>query len=394
MTWTGRIFLGLFVAALLAMGFGMPPGDAVKMRLFSDAVERWQHNPDFRKVQVEYVELGSDAMRTRTAFVETTKGIMWLRSIPGLPEHLRVNDTSLRHYTNFTRGPLSAYLHLTTEQGVADTLKMLTALGMKANPTDEDIREFLEQYKLYSPVAKDAGAVQSVRSLLRDIDPGRGFEVSNNIRTFFDRHISTIAVQRRADNAATAVRDMLRAVDPWWASALRDNGFKLVQPSLYTLAHTGRADQGIDATREMYAVINPRDVLVVQGYASMLLKPEVAKVAAELGYPTDALQMTPTQQRDVWARLDDRIRETNYELWRVKQVNDWLNGVWAQVYGSMYASVIGPTLTIRDACQIVGPLALLTWVGVGLFRKREEEEEESPMPARLALEGGKTDGDQ
>src|SRR6266550_5370301 len=104
--WSARVLLSLVILFALAIGFGTGGADAEKMRLFADAVDRWQHNPDFREVQVEYVEMGSDAMRTRACFINTTKGIMWLRSLSGLPEHLRVNDTSLAHYNDFTRGPL------------------------------------------------------------------------------------------------------------------------------------------------------------------------------------------------------------------------------------------------------------------------------------------------
>ncbi|MEZ0265164.1 MAG: hypothetical protein ACAI43_10590, partial [Phycisphaerae bacterium] len=68
-------------------------------------------------------------------------------------------------------------------------------------------------------------------------------------------------------------------------------------------------------------------------------------------------------------------------LWRVKQVNDWLNGMWAQVYGSVYASVIGPTLVIRDACQVLGPLMLLSWVGFVMLKRRAGEDEPAPAAA-------------
>src|SRR3954467_406872 len=101
--WTGRVLLSVIILFAIGMGFGTSSADAERMRLFADSVERWQHNPDFRKVQIEYVEQGSDAMRTTTCFVGTTKGIMWLRSLPGLPPHLKVNDTSYNHYVNFTR---------------------------------------------------------------------------------------------------------------------------------------------------------------------------------------------------------------------------------------------------------------------------------------------------
>src|SRR5438046_1090017 len=97
--WAGRVALAGVILFALAVGFGTSSTDCEKMRVFAEAVERWQHNPDFRKVQVEYVEMGNEAMRTRCAFINATRGMMWLRSLPGLPEHLRVNDTSLAHYT-------------------------------------------------------------------------------------------------------------------------------------------------------------------------------------------------------------------------------------------------------------------------------------------------------
>ncbi|HYE20221.1 MAG TPA: hypothetical protein VEA69_17365 [Tepidisphaeraceae bacterium] len=379
--WTRRTLMAIIVGATLAMGFGMPPADAVKMRLFSDAVVRWQTNPDFRKVQVEYVELGSDAMRTKTAFVDTTTGIMALRSLPFLPKELAVNESSLRHYQNFTRGPLSAYLHLTTEQGVADTLKMLKPLGEKANLTDQDVVDFLSQYKMDWPVVKDAGSIQGVRALVRDIDPGRGFEVMENLRVLFDRQISAVLSARTHEQRVHAIAELLKATDTWWARAVIDTSNKLTGPRFDVFARSGNPVEVAQALREIVDGANSRDMYVVGGYVLILLRPEIQKVAAELGYPTDPAAMTPAQQKDVWARLDDRIRETNYELWRVKQVNDWLNGMWAQVYGSVYASVIGPTLAIRDACQVLGPLMLLSWVGFVMLKRRAGEDEPAAAPA-------------
>jgi hypothetical protein len=303
--WAGRAVLAVLILFLLAVGFGTDAHEAAKMRQFADSVERWQTNPEFRRVQIEYVEMGSDAMRSHLAFVPGTKAVMFLRSLPGLPPHLRVNDTSFAHYTNFTRGPLSAYMHLTREQGLADTLKMLKALGQKDAPTDEDVRDFLRQYKLHYPVVTDDGAVASVRALLNDVDAGRSFEVQD-------------------------------------------------------------------------------------GVADRIL-PHIAEVARGLGYPTDPKEMTPDAQLEVWHMLDARVRETDYELWRTKQVNDWLNGVWAQVYGTMYSGIINPILTLREFGRFGGPIMLMSWIGVVGWRRWREKLEEEGTPAvgpRLALEGG------
>ena len=300
--WAARGFLALVILLAFAIGFGTPSADAERMRLFAEAVERWQHNPDFRKVQVEYVEMGSAAMRTRVCWLDATKAVMWLRSIPGLPEHLRVNDTSFAHYTNFTRGPLSAYMHLTSEQGLADTLKMLKELGSIPNPTDADVVAFLGQYKLHNPVASDAGAVRSVRDLLADVDPARPLAVQTDAPEKLEAHISAMA--------------------------------------------------------------------------------------AEMGFPARLEEMTPAQQQEIWATLDERVKERDYELWRTKQVNDWLNGVWAQVYGTMYGGLIGPTLLLRDVARVAAPVMLMTWIGAAAYRRRRAAEQpQLPLQPQLALDG-------
>jgi hypothetical protein len=307
--WVGRAVAAGVILFLLAVGFGTSGADAARLRQFADAVVRWQHNPDFRPIGREYVEMGSDAMRTDVCFVNSTRVVLALRSIPGLSKDWAINDTSLAHYTHFREGPLSAYMHLTREQGMTETLKMLQYLGSKSDLSDEDCRDFLDQYKLYYPVVSDAGAVASVRSLINDVDAGRGF----------------------------VVRD-------------------------------GVAER---------------------------LAPHIAAVAKSLGYPEDAKAMTPDAQLEVWHMLDDQVHETDYELWRTKQVNDWLNGVWAQVYGAMYSCAINPTLTLREFGRAGGPILIMAWVGMGLWRKRRAEDAAAGVAAvgpRLALEGGEEMG--
>jgi hypothetical protein len=310
--WAGRVVLALLILFALAVGFGTPSTDCEKMRLFADAVQRWQHYPDFRKVQVEYVEIGNEAMRTKCAFVSATGGIMCLRSLPGLPAHLRVNPTSQAHYENFTRGPLCAYLHLTgeTSDGLANTFKMMTYVGRKPGATDEDIRkDILLNYKFDGyQVCSDDGAVQSVRKLMDDVDIGRDFAITDKVRE--------------------------------------------------------------------------------------RLAPHITAIAQSLGIPTEVARMTPLQQKEVWRQLDGEVQNTDYELWRTKQVNDWLNGVWAQVYGTMYSGLIGPTLVIRETCRVVGPMLLMGWVGLWLWRRKKAEEDAPPaINPRLAVEGPKVGDD-
>jgi hypothetical protein len=309
--WSGRVAMAVVILFAFGIGFGTPQADAEKMRVFADAVERWQHNPDFRKVQVEYVELGSVAMNTKACFVNTTAGIMWLRSCPGLPAHLAVNPTSQAHYDNFTRGPLSAYLHLTDETsgGLADTIKMIKYVTRNPNPTYDDIRnDLLLNYKFDGyKVAADAGAVASVRRLMDDVDFSRDLTITGDVRSRYVPHIQALA-QR-------------------------------------------------------------------------------------LGYPTDVKQMTFAQQGVVREQLDDAIRDADYELWRTKQVNDWLNGLWSQVYGTMYSGLIARTLMLRDAGRVLGPVMVMGWIALAWYRRRREAEAVLPgLQPQLAIEGGDLPG--
>ena len=286
--WAGRILYGSVTLFVLAVAVGTPPSDMDKMRRFATAVDRWQTGPDFRKIQIEYVEMGSEAMRTRVAFATTTDGIMFLRSLPGLPAHLKVNDTSFAHYTNFTRGPLSAYLHLMTETGeLKHTLQMLDYISKQKDLTNEQIRkDFILNYKFDGyKVASDDGACDSVSALINEVDAARGFKITDHV-----------------------------------------------------------------AER---------------------LKPHIAAVAGRLGYPSEVTRMTPEQQTHVRDLLDGQVKETDYELWRIKQVNDWLNGLWSQVYGTMYAWIIGPTLTLRGICLWLGPLMLISWVGLVAWNRKK-----------------------
>jgi hypothetical protein len=310
-TWSGRVAMAVVVLFAFAIGFGTPQADAEKMRVFADAVERWQHNPDFRKVQVEYVEMGSAAMNTRACFVNTTAGIMWLRSCPGLPAHLAVNPTSQAHYDNFTRGPLSAYLHLTDEtgEGLPNTIKMIKYVTRNPEPTYDDIRnDLLLNYKFDGyKVAADEGAVASVRRLLDDVDFTREFTITTDVRARFVPHIEA--------------------------------------------------------------------------------------VARRLGYPTDVKHMTSAQQGMIREHLDDAIRDADYELWRTKQVNDWLNGVWAQVYGTMYSGLITRTLMLRDAGRVLGPVMVMGWIALAWYRrKRVTEPVLAGLQPQLAIEGGELPG--
>jgi hypothetical protein len=58
--------------------------------------------------------------------------------------------------------------------------------------------------------------------------------------------------------------------------------------------------------------------------------------------------------------LDKQLRQKNPELWRTKQVNDFLSGIWAQGYGQMYADAIHAVRFARNGGRIIVAAMLLT----------------------------------
>src|SRR3954471_18483340 len=109
-TWHALLWIIAMVWAFLA--FAINDKDAAEGRAFVQAVDRWQTNPDFRKVTSEYVLLGSQAMRGRVAGLSADRAVIAFRSVPRLPDRLALVPGSEIHYRDFAHGPLSAYLHL------------------------------------------------------------------------------------------------------------------------------------------------------------------------------------------------------------------------------------------------------------------------------------------
>lgn len=164
-------FVLLFCAAF---GFGLSDRDAATLRSFTTAVGRWQHHPEFRALAVEYSVKGSAALRVRPLLVPGDRVVIAARSCPLLPQRYGLTDTCRVHYESFARGPLSGYLHLSDEQAVHHVVGMVEELGRRCakraldGGPDADLRAFLDAFKLDNPVVRDAGAVQSVASLLAD----------------------------------------------------------------------------------------------------------------------------------------------------------------------------------------------------------------------------------
>jgi hypothetical protein len=261
--------IGLIAAAL---GFGLGPADARSVLAFRDAVRGWQVNPDYRAVSAEYVRLGVEAMQARLCGISAGNVVMGFRSIPGLPDHLAVSDTSAAHYDAFSRGEVSAYLHLSSEQGFADGVAMIEQLARRGPPSDADIVAFLAGFKLPVPTVTDAGAIAGVRRLLDDVG---------------------------------------------------------------TKPFTVRAD--VTAPLRSH----------VQG-----------NLAA----------MTRAQQALAFARLDASVCTADPELWRSKQVSDFLAGIWAQGYGQIYLDGIEGFFGIQRIARVVFVVTVV--VGAWLVVRR------------------------
>lgn len=311
--------VGLFLLAVV-IGYGTSGDDYTRIAQFTAAVQGWQSNTDFRQVAAQYATRGSDAMRSTPMGPTAARWIVAIRSIPGLPKQFAVNDTSRVHYANFSKGPLSAYLHLCSEvellgkraDGTVDDrngyLPEFEGLfGRSAGGwTNAELFAYLDKQKWDFPVVKDAGAVESLRSMLADTDVAKGYTV-----------------------------------------------------------------------RAMH----------VDG----LLRPHVGRLAAELKLPADPEAMTPAQQYAVFDRLDGYVRRHDPELWRTKQVSDFVGGIWGQVFSPPYTILLSPYLVVVDVCRWLVPAALAIVLVVQVRRDRRgradvsaTEEPGSSQPAEAA----------
>jgi hypothetical protein len=286
--WRAVLFAAITICLICT--FALSGSDASAYRHFGAASDRWQVNPEFRSACVDYSVYGSECIRTHICLVSAQQILLTLRSIPGLPKEYAIDANSRQHYQDFSQGPLSAYLHLCSEQDVKDMAGMFAAAGGKSPPDDADLLGVLNGFHMDFPVVTDIGARRSVADLLRDTDAGRGFTIQEDI------------------------------------------GPRLLEP--------------------------------------------IAHIAGELHLPTDPAQMTADQQQAVFERLDSYVHASDPELWRTKQVNDFCNGVWAQVYGPAYKGVTTPILRVQRASEMA--LILLISLGAILAMKRKPAIEAQP----------------
>src|SRR3954449_13007746 len=70
---------------LIAMLFGISPDDEAALRTFQAAAWRWQSNPEYRSIAVEYCILADSALRTRAFLIRGPSLVVATRSLPFAP---------------------------------------------------------------------------------------------------------------------------------------------------------------------------------------------------------------------------------------------------------------------------------------------------------------------
>lgn len=204
--WIGRTtgILLFFLVALI--GFGTSGGDYARLANFTESVGQWQSNTEFRQVAYQYVTRGSDAMGSTPMGVTAAHWIIAIRSMPFMPKQFAVNETSRAHYENFSKGPLSAYLHLCTEVEIRGKDndsgyigEIEARFGNRRDPnagpiTDAEIHKWLTDQKWDFPVVSDRGAVMSVRAMLDESQASKGYTVRDpHIDGRIRKHIAAMA---------------------------------------------------------------------------------------------------------------------------------------------------------------------------------------------------------
>lgn len=225
----GRAAWAVVLVACAWCGFGISGADESAYRAFNEGAVRWQSRPEFRAVAIDYCVRGSRAMRTRPLLIPAKRFIITLRSAPFLPKSVAVNPTSRAHYEDFSRGPLSGYLHLCGEQPMDQFVGVFESIGRRAHVGDADARQLLDSFHMDFPVCKDAGALESARSVLRDSEASRRFPVRQEVGPLL---LPQIAALSRELQVPTDPKD--QTADQQQAVLDRLDGFvKLHDPELW-----------------------------------------------------------------------------------------------------------------------------------------------------------------
>ncbi len=183
----------------IIFGYGLSKRDLAILNHFSESVVDWQSHADYRRIGFAYIHESYACMTAHIAGCTATEALMTMRSIPGLPEKLAVNPTSQKHYVDFSRGELSAYLHLCGEQGpgIANVLPMMQSLASRPARSDEEITGFLSTFRLAASIeTRSPEAITGVRSLLEDTHAAEGFTSTEPTELAVLPYIKAIAQSR------------------------------------------------------------------------------------------------------------------------------------------------------------------------------------------------------
>ena len=89
--------------------------------------------------------------------------------------------------------------------------------------------------------------------------------------------------------------------------------------------------------------------------------------------PVDPERMSFSQQHQIWRSLDEEVRRTDPELWRTKQLSDFLAGIWSEGYGQIYCQGIDVLMLLRRAGQVIFVLAIAAIIlKIQLRRNRKD----------------------
>lgn len=118
----------------------------------------------------------------------------------------------------------------------------------------------------------------------------------------------------------------------------------------------------------------------IRGGIGDRLKPHIAALAQELHLNADPRSLDPDQQQSILERLDAYVRLHDQELWRTKQVSDFAGGVWAQVFGPPYNTLLVPFTWTMELSRVILVALLIVMVGRLLAARKDLERSRELSP--------------
>src|SRR5439155_14870370 len=126
----------------------------------------------------------------------------------------------------------------------------------------------------------------------------------------------------------------------------------------------------------------PTPAFTVRANITPLLLEQIPRLAASLDLTPPARAsianrksqienlLTSAQQSQLYSALDPFLRRTDPQLWRTKQVNDLLAGIWAQGYGQIYRQGIHWLFRLEHIARVLFATLLVIATGATLYWRR------------------------